>query len=330
MRRTFLRQAVAGTLAGIALPRLALAAGATPTPLRLAGWSKPITEIVHLLAEEDMGFFRDQGLALTYLPGAGGGDAIRNLLSGQADVAFTDPGSFFAALDQGARLRAFYDVYPQNVFNVVSRADSGIRQAGDLKGKRIGVYSLASGTRLNLQLLLQEAGLAESDVEIIVTGVLNFVPLMQGHVDATAATDTGLVVARQRGLANPNVIDVADHLNYSSDILVMRDADYPARADDMRRTARAFRDSVQWMIENPQDAAQRATRLAIDGQDVALNRQIVDTRIRSSQSELTRRDGLGTLDPASLQRAADAYHRLGLIQRPIRIADVLAPELTHD
>src|SRR5690554_764907 len=67
----------------------------------LAGWSKPITEITNLLVEPDLGFFRQEGLALEYLPGAGGGDALRNLLSGQADIAFTDPGSFFAALNKG-------------------------------------------------------------------------------------------------------------------------------------------------------------------------------------------------------------------------------------
>lgn len=57
----------------------------------VAGWSKPITEITNLLVEEDKGFFKARGIELGYVPGAGGGDALRNLLSGQADVAFTDP-----------------------------------------------------------------------------------------------------------------------------------------------------------------------------------------------------------------------------------------------
>lgn len=326
MRRDFLRRTAGIALASLALPHLARASSGQ-RPLRLAGWSKPITEVINLLAEDDLGFFRANGMTLTYLPGAGGGDAIRNLLSGQADVAFTDPGSFFAAIDKGEPLRAIYDVYPQNVFNVVSLSDSGIRTPADLKGKRIGVYSLASGTRLNLQLLLQQAGVSEQDVEVIVTGVLNFVPLMQGRVDATAATDTGLAVARQRGLRDAHVIDVADHVNYSSDILVVRESLYREDPALLRQVVASFRDSVQWMIREPQDAAQRAQRLAIDGQDVSLNREIIDLRILASQSDLTRQEGLGTLDAASLQTAADAYHRLGLIARPIVIADVIAPEL---
>jgi len=201
----------------------------------VAGWSKPITEITNLLVEEDKGFFKAHGIELGYVPGAGGGDALRNLLSGQADVAFTDPGSFFAALDKGEKLRAIYDIYPQNVFNVVSLKSQNIIKPADLKGKRIGVYSLSSGTRQNLQVLLHQAGLTEADVTIVVTGLLNFAPLMQGQVDATAATDTGLLVGRQKGLGGVNVMEIKNHLNISSDLFVVREDTYQQKKDVLKR-----------------------------------------------------------------------------------------------
>lgn len=329
----FIRCHLAGFSMGLALAALALSAqpawSQTPQPetFTLAGWSKPITEIINLLAEPDMGFFRDEGLALEYLPGTGGGDALRNLLSGQADVAFTDPGSFFAALDKGAELRAIYDIYPQNVFNVVALASSGITQPSDLKGKRIGVYSLSSGTRQNLQILLQQAGLTEDDVTIVVTGLLNFAPLIQGRVDATAATDTGLALARRRGLRDIHVIDVADHLNYSSDLFVVRESFYQRNKDTLRRFLAAYRRSAEWMIGEPERAAQLAVKRAIDGQDAALNAEIIALRNLASVSELTRKQGLGTLNPDTLQAAADVYFQLGLISKEITIRDALALDL---
>ncbi|MEG0151378.1 MAG: ABC transporter substrate-binding protein, partial [Comamonas sp.] len=147
--------------AGAALTGLTLAGTSLAAPvqgkIRLAGWSKPISEITNILVEPEKGFFKAQGLELAYLPGAGGGDAIRNMLSGQADVAFTDPGSFFMALDKGEKLVAIYDIYPQNVFNVVSLKSAGIHKPADLKGKKIGVYSLSSGTRQNLLVMLHQA-----------------------------------------------------------------------------------------------------------------------------------------------------------------------------
>jgi NitT/TauT family transport system substrate-binding protein len=320
----------AGLLA-VALLCLGGAASAqTSTPLdklTVAGWSKPITEITHLLVEPDKGIFKANGIDLAYVPGAGGGDAIRNILTGQADVAFTDPGSFFSALDKGEKLRAIYDIYPQNVFNVVSLKSRNITRPADLKGMKIGVYSLSSGTRQNLLVLLHQAGLAESDVTIVVTGLLNFAPLLQGQVDATAATDTGLLVGKLKGLGEVNVMEVKSSLNVSSDIFVVREQVYQQKGPLLRRFLKAYRDSAAWMIANPDEAATLAVKRAIDGTDRATNLEVIRLRNAASVSDATRKSGLGTLDLDSLQKAADAYRELGLIEREIKVSDVVSSAL---
>jgi NitT/TauT family transport system substrate-binding protein len=300
---------------------------ARPDKMVVAGWSKPITEITNLLVEEDKGFFKARGIELGYVPGAGGGDALRNLLSGQADIAFTDPGSFFAALDKGAKLRAIYDIYPQNVFNVVSLKSANINKPADLKGKRIGVYSLSSGTRQNLQVLLHQAGLSESDVTVVVTGLLNFAPLMQGQVDATAATDTGLLVGKQRGLGDVNVMEVKNHLNISSDFFVVREESYQSKKEVLKRFLLAYRDSADWMIRSPEEAAKLAVKYAIDGKDSAINLEIIKLRNLSSVSINTHKNGLGAFDMLSLQAGAQAYKAFGVIQRDIKVSEVVSQEL---
>lgn len=311
-----------------ATPWLARAQNAPPLErITVAGWSKPITEVTPLLVEEDKGFYKAHGIDLRFVPGAGSADAIRNILSGQADVAFADPGSFFAALDKGEKLRAIYDIYPQNVFNVVSLKGSNITKPSDLKGRKIGVYSLASGTRQALQVLLHSAGLTEADVTVVVTGLLNFAPLMQGQVDATAATDTGLLVGRRRGLPDVNVMEVGKVLPASSDLFVVRDEVYRARRAALQRFLRGYRDAAAWMIAKPEEAAQLAVKRAIDGSDPALNLEIIRLRNAASVSELTRRNGLGAIDVASLQAAADTYRKLGLIDKPLDVARVVSQDL---
>lgn len=334
MRNTTLNTPIArrrALLATAALFTLITAGGANagdaPEKITVAGWSKPITEITHLLAEPDKGIFKAHGIDLAYVSGAGGGDAIRNILTGQADVAFTDPGAFFSALDKGEKLRAIYDIYPQNVFNVVSLKSANITRPADLKGKKIGVYSLSSGTRQNLLVLLHQAGLSESDVTIVVTGLSNFAPLLQGQVDATAATDTGLLVGKRKGVGDVNVMEVRNYLNVSSDLFVVREQVYQQKKPLLKRFLKAYRESAAWMIANPEEAAGLAMKYAIDGTDRPANLEIIRLRNAASVSATTAKNGLGAFDLESLQKAADAYRKLGLIEHDIKISDVVSTEL---
>lgn len=307
-----------------------MAAPAAAQPLdkfTVAGWSQPISEITNLLAEPDKGFFKAKRIALDYIPGNGGGSAIQNMLAGQADIAFTDPASLYLALDKGEKLIAIYNIYPQNVFNVVAPKGRGIRSAADLKGKRIGVYSLSSGTRQNLQVLLHQVGLGEKDVTMEVTGLLNFAPLIQGQVDATAATDTGLLVGRAKGLGEVEVIEVKDHLNLPSDIFVVTQATYEAKKPLLKRFLAAYRDSAAWMIANPQEAARLAVTRAINGRDEAVNLEIIKLRNLATVSPTTEREGLGRFDPEVMQKGADTFRSLGLIGRALDMAEIVRSDL---
>ena len=293
----------------------------------IAGWSGAISEITNILAEPDKGFFKDQGIDLGYVPGTGGGSAIVNMLAGAADVAFTDPASLYQALNQGEKLVAIYNIYPQNVFNVVSPVDRGITTAADLKGKTIGVYSLNSGTRQNLLFLLHQVGLSEADVTIQVTGLLNFGPVIQGQVDATAATDTGLYVGQLNGLGEVNVINVKDSLNVPSDMFVVTEEYYNANKPLLRRFLAAYRDSAAWMIAEPEEAAEIAIDRAINGRDEAVNLEIIKIRNISAQSETTDALGLGHFDLDVLQQGADAYLTHGLVDTRLDMSQVIKSDL---
>ncbi len=293
----------------------------------IAGWSKAISEITNILAEPEKGFFKAEGIDLGYVPGTGGGSAITNMLSGAADIAFTDPSSFYQALDKGESLVAIYNIYPQNVFNVVSPIDRGIKTASDLKGKTIGVYSLNSGTRQNLLFLLHQVGLSESDVKIQVAGLLNFAPLIQGQVDATAATDTGLYVGKLKGLSPVNVINVKDSLNVPSDMFVVTSEYYLANKALLRRFLTAYRDSAAWMIAQPEEASRIAIDRSINGRNKAINLGIIKLRNASAQSQTTKAKGLGHFDLNVLQLGADAYFAHGLIKSRLDMSQVIKSDL---
>jgi NitT/TauT family transport system substrate-binding protein len=296
--------------------------------IKIASWSQPIAEQTNLLVSEEKDFFKKEDLKVELIPGAGGGDSIKNILSGKADIAFTDPGSLYFSLNQGEKLKVIYNIYPQNVFNVVSLKESNITKPEDLKGKKIGVYSLSSGTRQNLLVLLNQAGLTEKDVTIVETGLLNFAPLMQGQVDATAATDTGLVTAKEKGLVDVNVLEVKDHLNVPSDVFVVTEKTYNEKKDLLKKFVNAYQSSAEWMIDEPEEAAALAVKHAIDGKDEKHNLDIIKLRNEASISEATSEKGLGALEVDVLQLGADIYKKLGLIDKDLHMSEVIVEDFT--
>jgi len=170
-------------------------------------------------------------------------------------------------------------------------------------------------------------GLSEADVTIQVTGLLNFAPVIQGQVDATAATDTGLYVGKLKGLGKVNVINVADSLNVPSDMFVVPQTYYEANKPLLRRFLTAYRDSAAWMIAHPEEAAKIAVTRAINGRDEAVNLDIIKIRNISAQSATTKAKGLGHFDLDVLQQGGDAYLAHGLIKSRLDMSQVIKSDL---
>ena len=324
-RRQLLRHSVLGALALTALPRRTHAA----TPIRMACWSQPISEQTNVFAAQEFGWFREAELEFTFVPGAGGGAAVKHVLAGNADIAFANLEPLLFAADSGEKLKAVYNIYPQNVFNVVSPTSKHITKPQDLKGKRLGVYSLESGTRHNLRIILRSVGLDEKDVEVVPTGVLNFGPLMQGQVDATAATDTGLWAAQQQGLGEVHIIWARDYLNTPTDAFIVSEALYATRREPLIAFLKAYKRGTQWMLDHPDEAAQLAVKHAIDGKDAQRNLAIIKLRNAATVDEHTRQHGLGWFDIALLDKVERTFRDLGLTKNTLEVQRLFTNEFVQ-
>ncbi|MBI4737063.1 MAG: ABC transporter substrate-binding protein [candidate division NC10 bacterium] len=327
-RRQVLKATVA--LAGVAAIEWPRPGVAAPEKVRMACWSQPISEQANVYAAQEFGWFKAQGLDFEFVPGAGGGEALKHVLAGNADFAFTNVEPILFGVEQGAQVQVVYNVYPKNVFNVVSLKSRNITRPQDLKGKRIGVYSMASGTRHNLLVILHSVGSRESDVEVVATGVLNFGPLMEGRVDATAATDTGLWAAQQKGLGEVSVIWARDYLDIPTDVFAVRAETAQKRPDFVRRFLRAYRKGSQWMLDHPEKAAELAVKHAIDGQDVKRNLEIIRIRNASTVSEGTKKHGLGWFDMDVLRRVEKTYLELGLLKKRVDVESLFTNRFVQE
>ena len=118
------------------------------------------------------GFFKAAGADITGVRGSeGGGTTIRNMLGGNMPYGEVALSAAVLAIQGGADLKIIsHNVYTVAEFNWLTKPDSSIRTLKDLKGKRIGFTNPQSTSQALDYLLLEAAGLKDTDVQLIKTG----------------------------------------------------------------------------------------------------------------------------------------------------------------
>ena len=116
--------------------------------------------------------FKEAGAEVTGVRGSeGGGTTIRNMLGGNMPYGEVALSAAVLAIQGGADLKIIsHNVYTVAEFYWLTKPDSAIRSLKDLKGKRIGFTNPQSTSQALDYLLLESAGLKESDVQLIKTG----------------------------------------------------------------------------------------------------------------------------------------------------------------
>ncbi|MEN3931693.1 ABC transporter substrate-binding protein [Microvirga sp. W0021] len=173
--------------------------------LRLALARNTITaaeETFTYAVPKQLGYFSQEGLEVSILQTSGSTAALQALVSGSADVAYASSASIAAAIDKGAQLRAFAGITVQWPYFIGVPPGSPIKKISDLKGKKVGVISLASASYADLQANLKIAGLSEEDVSIVPVGAgaRAAAALKSGQVDAIDSYSDSFTVMKQNGI----------------------------------------------------------------------------------------------------------------------------------
>jgi NitT/TauT family transport system substrate-binding protein len=326
-RREMLLGTTLAAASTVAMPWVRKAGAADLEKFKMCSWSPRLAEEGNIFVSEAKGFFKDEGLEIEWIPGAGSGVALTNMIAGNGDIAFVGPEALYLATDKGSKLKAIYDLYPNNAFNVFALKNKQIITPYDLKGKKIGVISMGSGTRYNLATILALHGMSESDVELVALG-LNAAPaIIDGKVDAMASTDTILYGMQASGLGAVDVLWARDYLNSSTDLFVIEEKNYEPKKDFYTRFLRGYRKGMEYTIKNPQEAAEITAKVAIDGKDPIKVMGSLKLRILTSQNAATRAHGLGWIDIAPLQECAKIYKSAGFIKDDIDVTKLVTNDL---
>jgi len=111
------------------------------------------------------------GMKVQLVPVAGSTDCVKLVATGDLPYSLPSIEPLPAALQQGVKAKIFYTAYQGNIYGIAVPKESAVGSIKDLKGKKIGVASMASGGVPVARGLLAMNGLdPEKDAQIVVVG----------------------------------------------------------------------------------------------------------------------------------------------------------------
>jgi NitT/TauT family transport system substrate-binding protein len=199
---------------GLGLSALALALGAVAVG---GAQDRPLTRVTFALTTKDisvghaahtslpvaLGYWRDEGLDVTVASVEGSTAGAQQLAAGNIQIVSVGPEVVLISREKGVKIKAFYVQARESIFTLVVPADSPIQTIAELKGKTVGVPSLASGSVPYTKALAASEGLdPEKDLTFLAVGIgaPGALALQQKRVDALGLWDTLQAELENRGL----------------------------------------------------------------------------------------------------------------------------------
>ncbi|MFK4502816.1 NitT/TauT family transport system substrate-binding protein [Bradyrhizobium japonicum] len=304
--------AIAISLAALAARDVSAAETAAPSTAIHFTFDRPVDASMapFFLAAKD-GNFGAERLNVSFKSAAGSPEALARVAKGDSELALVDINELirFRDKDDAAPVKAVFVLFNRAPYAIVARRSRGIHLLPDLDGKTVGVADGDLSMRL-WPALAQQNGINASQVKFHKISAAVREPLLSaGQVDAVA------------GFSYLSAVNLRDRGVPGGDLVVLRYADYGCEAygfavvanpafaatkpDAVKGFVRALIAGVNATIKEPARAADEATSRIDDGDRDLERERLRSVLIDNILTDEVKRNGLGGIDPARLDRSID-------------------------
>jgi NitT/TauT family transport system substrate-binding protein len=173
------------------------------TRIVMAVGGKASLSYLPLTIAEQLGYFKAEGLDLEINDWGTGVRAAQAVVNGAADVCSGAFSKIIELQSQNHPFQAFVMQArtPQTAFGISVRNMPQYKNVAELKGKKLGVVALGSGSYLTVSLMLARVNLKPSDVSFVElpTVASALAALRSGQIDAICHTDPIMTMLEQKG-----------------------------------------------------------------------------------------------------------------------------------
>ncbi len=325
-------------IAAVSLGIFSCAATAVPAS---AQGTKPLTKVVFSLdfiplgrhapwyAALAEGYFKDEGLDVSIIPGQGTAQVIQAVESGTANIGFVDVPSLVLARSNGSKIKIVavnYQKAPYAIFSLSPGAN--VTQPKQLEGLTLG-SGAGSSTPKIIKGFMAQQGLDPNKLKISnVAPPARASTLLAGKIPAIeffVMAKPGLTAGAKSNNAELRTLLLADYgLELYSNSIAARE-DYIAKNPDvMKRFVRAALKGWKFALANPEKAAADEIKYVPSLKPkviVAEIKVVADLAVTAD----TKKNGLGWFDPAKIKSNVDFVKKyIGVKGKPPAPTDLYA------
>ena len=270
---------------------------------------------------QDKGWYKEEGIDLTIVPGAPDVLPIDLVVSGNRDFATSLLADLTLAVQSNKPVVSLAQIQQKNGLLLVSRKDSGIASPQDFKGKRVGVWM--GGWEAQFWALMAQSSIAKTDFKLVAQG-FSMDPFLKKELDVASAmiyNEYQTVIESGIPASDLNVFDYADYgLGFPGDTLLTSRQMVEQKPDLCARFVKASLRGWQYAINHPEEAVDIVMKYDAAGtltrpHQIAMMQEIAKLVQVGNQP-------LGKTDEAAVQRTIDNLSKYGVLSNNINAKDV--------
>ncbi len=324
-------------LARVALARVALAGAVlagpawAQTPVKFSLDSRLEGPSAPFLVGLDKGYYKAEGLDVTFETAASPLEPITRVASGTSDMGFGDINSLIKFRDQnpGTPVAAVFMVYNRPPFAIVTRKSRGVTKPKDLEGKRLAAPA-ADGAFAQWKIFVQANGIDASKVTIENVGFPVREPMLAaGQVDAiTGLSFSSYLNLKDRGVQVDDIVVLlmADYgVNLYGNVIMVNPKFAAEKPDAVKGFLRAFLKGLKDTVRNPAiavDSVVKRNEAAMKDIELERLRMVLKDNIVTPE---VKANGYGGVDMERLDKAIDQIALTYTFKARPKAADIFNP-----
>lgn len=251
------------------------------------------------------GFCEEEGIEVSIEPGKGSTEAITKMATGTSDIGTAGISALMAAkANEDVPVTAVMSYFNKGPHAFFATKDSGIADVADVKGKEVATSPFTS-SNVFLPLVLEDVGLTEDDITLTKADPAALGPmLMTGSADAVIAWLTNVTVftnqAKEAGKELVVLPWSAAGLDLYEASVMASDRFLTERPDVAKRFLKAYKKSMEFTRDNPEEAAKAVTAMIPEMSSADVAGGIKDAFVLVF-NDVTDKDGFGVFEPGRLQ-----------------------------